>query len=83
MPITEDQKNEALREFIKDLYVDLNTTANMTTDDIKAAVTSMVVFIENNAAAINNNIPEPAKSNATNAEKRYILALAAMKLAGL
>lgn len=83
MPISEDQKRQALREFVKSFYVSPNATANLDSEDIKASVGDLVLFIESNAAAINNAIPEPARSKATNQEKRYLLALAAIKLAGL
>ena len=83
MPITDQEAAEASRELATKIFVELKQTANLTTDDIKAAVNDLVAFIESNAVAINNQIPEPVKSNLTVPQKRYLFALATIKLAGI
>lgn len=83
MPLSADQTADAARQYARKLFVEAGATANLNHDDIVAAVTALTTFIENNAMSINNQFPEPFKSTATVAQKRYVLALSAMKLAGL
>lgn len=83
MPITDEESRKVARVFAEELFVSRDNTANLDLEEIRAAVSDLTDFIEGNATAINNAFPEPFKSEATLAQKRYVLALAAMKLAGL
>lgn len=81
MPITIESKRKAAREYVRRVF--RNNTANLNKDDIETAIDDLVAFIEANVSAINNAFPEPFKSTATVPQKRLVLALAAIELAGL
>jgi len=83
MPLTSTKLRTVAKQYGKKIFLDVNGTADLGTDDIEAAVDAMVSFAENNTAAINNAFPEPFKSTATQEQKRFILALAFAELAGL
>ena len=77
------QTKETMRDFARQVFVGAGQTANVGSEDIEAAVTSIVSFIEDNTTAINNVLPEPFKSTATTAQKRHLVGLVAAKLAGI
>jgi hypothetical protein len=83
MPLNATQTKETMRDFASEVFVQAGRTANLTTDDIEAAVTGLVTFIETNTAAINTALPEPFKSTASVEQKRHLVGLVAAKLAGL
>ena len=83
MPFDATQTKETMRDFARQVFVGAGQTANVGSEDIEAAVTSIVSFIEDNMAAINNVLPEPFKSTATTAQKRHLVGLVAAKLAGI
>lgn len=83
MPLNATQTKETMRDFAQEVFVGAGQTANVGTDDIEAAVATIVSFIENNTVAINNALPEPFKGTATTAQKRHLVGLVAAKLAGI
>jgi hypothetical protein len=50
-------------------------TAALTKPDLLAAVTALDAFMDTNASAINNAIPQPARSALTTAQKARLLML--------
>ncbi len=83
MPLNATQTTETMRDFAREVFVRADQIANLATNDIETAVTTLVTFIENNAAAIDAALPEPFKSTATAAQKRHLVGLVAARLAGL
>ncbi len=83
MPLDSTQTNETMRAFAREVFAEAGQTANVDTNAIEAAVAGVVTFIEANTVAINNILPEPFKSRATDAQKRHLVGLVAAKLAGI
>lgn len=83
MPLDANQTKETMKAFARQVFVESGYTANVDTDAIEAAVTGLATFIEANAVAINNALPEPFKSTATVEQKRHLVGLVAAKLAGI
>ena len=77
------QTKDTMRDFARQVFVGAGQTANVGSEDIEAAVTSIVSFIEDNTVAINNVLPEPFKGTATTAQKRHLIGLVAARLAGI
>ncbi len=83
MPLNATQTTETMRDFAREVFAQAGRTANVDTDAIEAAVTDLVTFIENNAAAIDAALPEPFKGMASVEQKRHLVGLVAAKLADL
>lgn len=83
MPLDAGQVDAAKRLFIQDVFTADGQTATVTTEDIEAAITSLVSFVESNAVAINNALPEPFRSAATLQQKRHLFGLVSARLAGI
>ena len=83
MPLNATQTTETMRDFAREVFAQAGRTANVDTDAIEAAVTDLVTFIENNAAAIDAALPEPFKGTASVEQKRHLVGLVAAKLADL
>lgn len=64
-------------------WMRLNTAAcAITKVDLRAAVNALDDFLENNAAAINTAIPQPARGSLSSAQKAQILAYVALRRYG-
>lgn len=81
--LSEADRREAAREWIKKAFRDLNVTANMTTTEIKAAVDATDDWCEENAAAFNSTLPAAFRTTATMPQKALMLAYVAMKRGGI
>jgi hypothetical protein len=55
---------------------------SITKADLRAAVDALDVFLDNNAAAINSAIPQPARGALTAAQKARLLSLVALRRFG-
>jgi hypothetical protein len=62
---------KAIREFVGEISIEKA--------DVRAAIAALDNFLENNRAAINNSIPEPAKSSLTVQQKIGLLAFVLMR----
>jgi hypothetical protein len=80
MVLTTEQVNAILKDLVDEIQ--LNRPVPVTRPDIKAAANAMETLIINNAAAINNALPDPFKTDANNQEKALLLAFVALKIAG-
>lgn len=83
MALTSAQKLKLGRQWVRQCYLRLAQTAGLTRDDIEAAAADTEAFITNNSTAINNALPLPFRTTATTAQKRVLLALVAVEMAGL
>jgi hypothetical protein len=83
MPLTDLETREAASRWAEKWYEDLAETAGYDLDHLKTQVTNLVTFIEGNSVAINNQFTEPFKTTASIQKKRYMLAVAAARLAGM
>lgn len=83
MALTAPQRRRLGRQWARQTYQRLAATADLSTDDIEAAADSLEAFITANAAALNNALPLPFRTTATTPQKRVLLALVAVELAGL
>jgi hypothetical protein len=83
MPLTNPEAREAAKRWAQKHFEELAMTANFDLDHLQAQVQGLVTFIESNTAPINNQFTEPFKTTATVAQKRYMLAVAAARLAGM
>jgi hypothetical protein len=83
MPLTNAQAKDAARQWARKYFEELGQTAGYDLDTLTTQITNLVTFMEANATAINNQFSEPFKTNASVPEKRYMLAIAAAKLAGI
>ena len=81
--MTEQQRVENMREWVKRVFVERGATATLNTEDIKAAVDATDTWIDNNQAPFNTALPEPFKSTATSDQKTLMFVYVAMKRSGL
>jgi hypothetical protein len=83
MALTNAQKLKLGRQWVRQCYQRLAVTANLPRDEIEAAADALEAFIVSNATAINNALPPTFRGAATTPQKRVLLALVAVELAGL
>lgn len=83
MPLTSQETRTVARVFTGDVIGPRGENLAVGTQIIRAAADVLAAFIENNAIALNNALPEPFKSLATTAQKRHLFGLVAARLAGL
>lgn len=81
--LTDEEKRIVAQRFAKRMYKDLDQTANLTANDILAAVQPVETFIIDNQAALNAVLPSPFKETATLTQKTLLFCYTAMKQAGL
>ena len=72
--LTDQQRREAWVTFMQHVSTNRDPCA-VTKADLRAAFDAIDDFFEANKAAINNALPEPAKSGLTTAQKALVLAL--------
>jgi hypothetical protein len=84
MPLSADEKRRAAKYLIRTAYKKLNITASVDVLAIEAAAEAIYDYLNGAGvqAAINNEFPEPFKSDASAAEKAIIVAVAALHIAG-
>lgn len=71
------------RKEIRDQYMrERHTSGTCTKADLLAAFNGLDDYLEANATAINNAIPQPARAQLTTAQKALIMAMVAMKRYG-
>ncbi len=69
-----DTNRDEVRQEVEDLWSQWReVTAAFGSQDLRAAVNALDVYLEDNAAAINAVLPQPFKSEATNAQKALLL----------
>lgn len=81
--LTEEQRQDAMRQLVRKMFVEANETAQLTTTEVLAMVGGLDDFIEANAAAINTAIPAGVRAKATLAQKALAVAYVAMKRGGV
>jgi hypothetical protein len=71
MPVLDEASRAALwAEFMRD---DTGSFGSVTKADLRAAVDALDTFLNTNAAAVNNAIPQPARSELTTRQKAMLL----------
>lgn len=74
---------EADRSAVWAQWMRANTeTVGVVKSDLRAAVDALDTFLEDNAAAVNAAIPQPARGALTNAQKARLLAYVALRRFG-
>lgn len=81
--LTNSQRIKCGRAFALRAYQELNSTANLTKDDIKAAVDATDDWIDDNQASFNTALPNPFKTTATLDQKTILFVIVALERAGL
>lgn len=81
--MTEQQRDDANRKMIQQMFVQAGATANLTTVDCRILVNAADDFLDTNAAAFNLTIPLEQRTKATPAQKAMAIAYAALKRAGV
>lgn len=81
--MTEQQRLDNMREWVKKVFVEKGDMATLNTDDIKAAVDATDTWIDNNQVSFNAALPEPFKTNATQEQKTLMLVYVTMKRSGV
>lgn len=83
--MTPEEKRKAARQYILWAYRKLGLTANVDVPSIEAAIDALVAYLQQPGVqtAINDELPEPYKSDAVQAEKAVALAVAALFLGTL
>ncbi len=83
MPLTTQETRTTASDFTRNVVGPRGENLAVGCQAIREAADDLAAFIEANAVAINNALPEPFKSIATTAQKRHLFGLVAAKLAGL
>lgn len=73
--LTPQQLSDVLRDWMRENL----DTVGITKADLSAAVAALNTFLENNAAAINNAFPQPARSSLSVGQKAMVVAYVALK----
>lgn len=82
MAVLEDSDRESVwADFMRRMGPETRSGA-LTKADLRAAVNAMDVYVQNNAAAINNAFPVASRQALTNVEKIGIFAYVALKRYG-
>ena len=71
--LTDEQRKEEWAEFMRAVCSDQEPLTGMTKADIRAAVNALDDYLNDNAAAINQSLPEPARSELTTPQKARLL----------
>lgn len=79
--LSDADRAATMREWVRDAYRD--ATANMSTEDIRAAINAVDDWTESNQASFNTALPEPFKSTATAKQKAQMLSFVALKRTGV
>lgn len=79
--LTIQERADATLEMIRHEIVALNQTATLTTTELRALVDAMDDYLEANATAINQSIPQPLRGNASTKMKALAMGYAALKRA--
>ncbi len=71
------------RDWVRKIFVELATTANMNHSDIKAAVDAADQWADDNAGSFNSALPVPFRTTATTAQKTLLLSYVILKRANI
>ena len=82
-PLTTQQRQEAARDFIQRIFVQLNREANLDTGEVLALIAGADDGLEASASTINTAIPQPVRTKASAELKAFAVGIAAFKRAGL
>ena len=82
MALSPDDRKDCTRRMIERIFVRSGTTANMTVDEILAAVNAADDWLETVAATYNLALPVAFRTKATARQKAMLLASLCMKRAG-
>lgn len=74
--------DELWRDIQRDLSDRREAWGALTKADLRAAIVAMDGWLDDNAAALNSAIPQPARGALTQAQKALIVAFIALKRAG-
>ncbi len=81
--LTAEEKRIVAQKFVRRAYKTLDKTADLTADDVLAAIQPTEDWIINNQASYNTDLPTTFKNTATLQEKTLLFCYVAMKQAGL
>lgn len=71
--LSESDRAEAFAELLRDSSRD-GTVPSLTKADIRAALDATDQWVDDNAVAFNNALPQPARGTMTNAQKARLMA---------
>lgn len=71
--LTDEARRECWAEFMREVSRDSESMGALTKADLRAAVDALDTFFHSNAAAVNNAIPQPARTQLTAAQKARLL----------
>jgi len=74
MAVLPDTERQALwADVMRELSFERSTLGNLTKADLRAAVNALDDFLNTNASALNQAIPQPARAELTAAQKARLL----------
>lgn len=71
--LSDSDRLAAAGDFMSDLSRERQAVAGLTKADLRAAFNALDQFLSDNATAINNAIPQPARANLTTEQKARLL----------
>lgn len=71
--LSDSDRAATLGDYLRELSAERVAVSGLTKADVRAAVNALDDFLNNNAAAINSAIPQPARTNLTAAQKARLL----------
>ncbi len=81
--LTTEQKRKVAQRFVRRAYKELQTTANLNTDDIDAAIQTTEDWVVDNQSSFNTSLPATFKNTATVEQKSLLLVYVIMQEVGL
>lgn len=80
MVLSNTDESEITRDYSTSEFDQKRQTANLNTENIKAAARAVDTFINNNLITLNNQLPEPFKTRATQKQKLLLLKFVVSRL---
>jgi hypothetical protein len=81
--LSDSDRQLVARDWVRKIFVELATTANMSHASIKSAVDAADQWADDNATAFNSALPVPFRTTATTAQKTLLLSYVILKRAGI
>lgn len=82
MAVLSDSAREGVRSQLIHGVMERRESIGLTKADLRAAVNAIDQFLEDNASAINQAIPQPARGALSTAQKAHLLVLVALRRYG-